>query len=317
MLCGASGDEGKVREYIIENLDKSASYHTDNLGNLIVFKKGKKTPDKKIMLDAHMDEVALIVTSVKEDGTLTVAPVGGLEPSAVMGRQVILGKNLTPEEREKCPSMDDIYVDIGAENREDALKYALPGDYIYFAQGYTETDGDCVISKAIDDRFGCALLLELVNSDLEYDTYFSFSVQEEIGLRGAKTAAFAIEPDIAIVVETTTASDINGVSGNKRVCSLGKGAVVSFMDRSTMYDRSLYSLAFETAQEKGIPCQTKTMIAGGNNSGAIHVSGCGVKTIAVSLPCRYLHSPSCTASKSDMKACMELVSELMKKAAAL
>ncbi|MGN0621671.1 MAG: M42 family metallopeptidase [Porcipelethomonas sp.] len=330
MLNGASGDEDKVREYIIKNLSADAEYHTDNLGNLIVFKKGKKTPSRKIMLDAHMDEVALIVTSVKEDGTLTVNEVGGVDPSVVIGRQVVLGKNgmtgvtgsravhnLSREEREKAPSMESIYVDFGAGDREEAEKYIQPGDYIYFAQYYTELGNNCITSKAIDDRFGCALLLELINSELEYDTYFTFSVQEEIGLRGARTAAFSVQPDIAIVTETTTAADVDGVSGNKRVCSLGKGAVVSYMDRSTMYDHELYTMAFELAAEKGIPCQTKTMIAGGNNSGAIHVTGCGVRTIAVSLPCRYLHSPSCTANRNDMDACLKLVSELMKKAAQL
>ncbi len=330
MINGASGDEGSVRNYLISNLDSKAEYHTDNLGNLIVFKKGRKSPLKKIMLDAHMDEVGLIVTSIKEDGTLTVNEVGGVDPSVVTGRQVVIGKNglsgvigsraihnLSTEEREKVPSIESIYVDFGAENKEDAEKYVSPGDYIYFLQSYEEFGDGFVMSKAIDDRFGCALLLELINSNLEYDAYFTFSVQEELGLRGAKTAAFAVKPDIAIVVETTTASDINGVSGSKRVCELGKGAVVSFMDRSTMYDKELYNIAFEIAENKHIPCQTKTMIAGGNNSGAIHVTGCGVKTIAVSLPCRYLHSPSCTAKISDMKSCLELVSELLTRAAEL
>lgn len=145
--------------------------------------------------------------------------------------------------------------------------------------------------------------------------YFTFTVQEEIGLRGAKTAAYTVNPDIAIAVETTTAADIDGISENKQVCRLGKGAVVSFMDRSTMYDRDLYNAAVEQAEKKRIPWQTKSLIAGGNNSGAIHTSRGGVKTIAVSAPCRYLHSPSCIANKKDLKSCADIIYAIVEKAA--
>ena len=172
------------------------------------------------------------------------------------------------------------------------------GDIVYFSSEYTEFGNGMIKSKAVDDRFGCALLIELIKSDLEYDAYFTFTVQEEIGLRGARAAAFSVNPDVAIAVEATTAADIEGVSGNKRVCSLGKGAVVSYMDRGTMYDKELYNYAFEIAEKKNISCQTKTLIAGGNNSGAIHIAGNGVRTIAVSAPCRYLHSPSCVVKLS-------------------
>ena len=161
------------------------------------------------------------------------------------------------------------------------------------------------------------MLIKLIRSELLYDAYFTFTVQEEIGIRGAKTAAFAVDPDIAIVCETTTASDIEGVEGADKVCCLGSGAVVSYMDRSTMYDRKLYDLAFELAKENNIKCQTKTKIAGGNNSGSIHIAGNGVRTIAVSAPCRYLHSPSSVADKNDLNACYDMVKALFEKAAVL
>ena len=118
---------------------------------------------------------------------------------------------------------------------------------------------------------------------------------------------YTVDPDFAIVLEATTASDIDGVSGARKVCQLGKGAVVGFMDRSTVYDRGLYNLAFDISKENNIPCQTKTMIAGGNDSGAIHISGDGVRTIAVSVPCRYLHSPSCVIEMNDLESCYNLV----------
>ncbi len=329
-LCGTSGDEGNIRDYIISQIKDHCQYSVDPLGNIIAFKKGRSVPKNKVMLDAHMDEVGLIVTSVRSDGTLTVDAVGGVDPSVVIGRQVLAGKQLLPavvgsqavhklskEDRNKKPKMSQLYVDFGAKNKAEAEKYISPGDPVYFCPDFKELGENVVSSKAIDDRFGCALLIELIKSELLYDAYFTFTVQEEIGLRGAKTAAFSVDPDFAIVCETTTASDIEGIEGGETVCRLGDGAVVSFMDRSTMYDRELFDIAFKLGKEKNIRCQTKTRIAGGNNSGAIHISRKGVRTIAVSAPCRYLHSPSCTADKNDLKACFEMVKALFEKAAML
>jgi len=142
-------------------------------------------------------------------------------------------------------------------------------------------------------------------------------VQEEVGTRGAKAASFTVAPDIAIVLETTTACDIAGVSGDKRVCVLGEGCVISYMDRSTVYDRQLYQLAFDTAKELGVPAQTKTVVAGGNDSGAIHVSRGGVRTCALSVPCRYLHSPSCVIKQSDHDAVKALAFAMAERCAEL
>ena len=168
-----------------------------------------------------------------------------------------------------------------------------------FDSGIRKFGDGFVQGRALDDRMGCAVMIEMIKGELEYDADFSFSVQEEIGTRGAKASAFSIRPDYAIVLETTTAADIPGVDGEKRVCALGEGAVVGFMDRGTIYDHDLYELAFKKAEENGIKIQTKTMVAGGNDAKAIHVSAGGVKTLAVSLPCRYLHSPSCVIKMSD------------------
>ena len=280
------------------------------------------------MIAAHMDEVGFIVTSIRDDGTLTFGAVGGIEPVVAVGRQVIVGKNnlsgvigstavhnLSAEQRDKAPKMDSLYIDIGASDKADAEKYVRPGDCVYFDSQFVEFGENCIKAKAIDDRAGCAIMIRLMQQELEYDTYFVFNVQEEIGLRGSEVSAFAVQPDIAIVLESTTASDIDGVSGAKRVCSLGNGPVVSYMDRSTLYDRRLFKLAFDTAEENNIPCQTKTVIAGGNDSGAIHISGKGVRTMAVSLPCRYLHSPSCVINFKDMENAYKLVEILSEKVA--
>ncbi|MDE6600408.1 MAG: M42 family peptidase, partial [Oscillospiraceae bacterium] len=146
-----------------------------------------------------------------------------------------------------------------------------------------------------------------------YDCVFTFVVQEEVGLRGSRTAAYSVDPDFAIVLEATTAADIPLASGEKRCCELGKGAVVSHMDRSTIYDKELYRLSREIASENGIGWQTKTMVAGGNDSGAIHISRGGVRTIAISAPCRYLHSPSCVVKLSDLEDCEKLARLMLEK----
>ena len=147
-----------------------------------------------------------------------------------------------------------------------------------------------------------AIMIDMLNKDLPYDVTCVFTVQEEIGTRGAKVAAYTVKPDYAIVLETTTACDFSGNDGEKRVCELGKGCVVSYMDRGTIYDRELYHLGFEKAKEIVVPCHTKTLVAGGNDSGAIHTSVGGIRTVALSVPCRYLHSPSCMIKKSDVQS---------------
>ena len=168
-----------------------------------------------------------------------------------------------------------------------------------------------VKSKALDDRLGCAIMLELLQNKAEYDYTCVFTVQEEIGTRGATVSAYTVKPDYAIVIETTTASDIPDTPDHKKVCKVGQGAVVSFMDRGTIYNKDLFKLAFQVAKKNNIPCQTKTVVAGGNDASAIHKSAGGIKTIAVSLPCRYIHSASSVGSKVDMDSVKALTNALL------
>lgn len=314
-LCeinGISGDENKVREYICDKIDGKTEYTVDNLGNVIAFKKGRNKPKNKVMISAHMDEVGMIVTYINADGTLKIAPVGGVDPRVVFGRRVTVGKsgvngviggraihNISANDRKQAVKFDDMNVDIGCTSKEQADKIVRLGDSVCFVSDFAEFGENRIKGKAIDDRAGCAMMLDLIDSELEYDTWFIFVVQEEIGLRGSTTAAYTVNPDYAIVLESTTAADVPSASGDKQVCKLGEGPVVSFMDRHTIYDKELYNLAFSAAKENDVPCQTKTMIAGGNDAGAIHLSRGGVRTAVISLPCRYLHSPSCVIDKND------------------
>ncbi len=321
MLCnldGTSGDEKTVRDFIISEIKDYCEYKTDNLGNVVFFKKGKNSPLKKVMLDAHMDEVGLIISSVTADGFLKFKTVGGIDVSALMFRSVKINGSLNgviggkpihlidSEQRKKLPKEDSLYIDIGASSKEEALKFVSLGDRAVLCGEYEE-NGEYIISKALDDRVGCAVLIKLIKEFQEYDFYGSFSVQEEVGLRGAKVSAFAIKPDSAIVLEGTTAYDIAGVSEEKKVCKLGDGPAVSFMDRATVYDKEYYKSALNSS----VKCQPKSAVTGGNNSGAIHLSREGVRTIALSLPCRYIHSASSVANKQDFKDLFELSSFIL------
>lgn len=313
-LCeinGASGCEDKVREYILQKISGKCSCRVTPLGCIIAEYKGKKAPEKKLMISAHMDEVGLIITGINADGTLNFASVGGVDADAVIGRQVTLENgmngavgskavhNMTEDERKAAPKFDSLYIDIGAADKDDAKKYVSEGDYAYFTCGYSDEYG-FIRSKAIDDRAGCAIMIAMILEDaLEYDCTFTFVTQEEIGLRGARTAAFEVAPDFAIVLEATTAADIPLSEGDKKCCILGKGPVASFMDRSTVYDRELFRMSRTAAEENSISWQTKSLIAGGNDSGAIHISRGGVRTLALSVPCRYLHTPCCVINEND------------------
>lgn len=322
LLNGTSGREAAVRDYVINQIKDYCVFSVDSLGSVIAYKKGEFEPEKKIMLCAHLDEVGFIINYITDDGYLKICPVGGIDPRVVIGRRVnvngrlgVIGSKavhlLSSDEKKKAPSFDKLYVDIGAESREEAEKYAALGDAIYFESEYLEFVNGFIKSKALDDRLGCYFLIDLIKSDLKYSTYFCFNVQEEVGLRGAACTAYSVKPDISIILEATTAADLDGVSGADRCCVLGEGPVISFMDRRTIYDKSLYNTAMECAKANGIKAQTKTRIAGGNDAGAIQTSGKGSRVLAISLPCRYIHSGASVVKKSDIEETKKFLKAFM------
>jgi len=306
-LPGISGREGPVRDWLIAHLPEGVDYYIDPLGSLVVNKD-----NSKVIFCAHMDEVGMIVTHVTEEGLLRFAHVGGIERAAYLGRQVFVGAKQLPgvvglapvhllegDEKTRLPKQESLYIDIGAENREEALQQVRLGDYATFAPGLTRFGSGYIESRALDDRLGCLILLELLHA---HPTLCAvFSAREEIG-GAAGAAAFVLEPRYAIVVETTTAADLPGIEGAQRVCALGGGAVVPFMDRGTMYPIDLYELAMDTAKRHGIPAQTKTMVAGATDARGIHMSRGGVPTLGLATPCRNLHSPSLVIKESDAQA---------------
>ena len=316
-LClsnGISGREENIRDIIIDLISDHCEYKTDNLGNIIAFKKGKNKALKKVMCDAHTDEVGFIITDITSDGFLKFASVGGIDASVIPASKVTVGENNTPgvigikpvhltdkSELKTSPKESSLYIDIGAKNKEEAQKAVKIGDSAVIPGDFIKS-GDYILSKAIDDRVGCAVLIKMLQTPADYDFYASFSVQEEVGLRGAAVSAYEINPDFAVVLDATTASDIPGSSPETQVCNLGRGAVVSFMDKATLYDKELYYAALNS----NIKCQPKRAVAGGNNSGRIHLSRGGIRTIALSLPCRYIHSPSSVGNTNDINSLFEL-----------
>ncbi|MGN0534036.1 MAG: M42 family metallopeptidase [Eubacterium sp.] len=322
LLNGTSGDESAVADFIINEIKDYCQYHVDNLGSVVAFKKGAKVPKNRVMLCAHTDEVGFIITDITDDGYLKFAAVGGIDSKVCLDRNItvngingVIGlkpvHQLSDAEKEEAPKFKDLFIDIGAKDKSQAMKYVKLGDFAYFSSEYYEFGNGFVKSKALDDRIGCALLIELIKQELEYDTYFVFNVQEEIGLRGSGCTAYDIQPDISIILEATTAADLCSVTGGDRVCVLGEGPVVSFMDSRTVYDKKLYNLAFDLAEKNSIKIQTKTAIAGGNDAGAVQQSGRGSRVLAVSLPCRYIHSPSSVVKLSDIEETRKLLKVLL------
>ena len=322
-LSGASGDEGRVAEYIISVISPYCECGIDAMGNVTGMRRGVARPKNLVMLDAHMDEVGLIVSSVNEEGFLYFTTLGGINVDALVGKRVRFGDVvgvigvkpihlLTDDEAQSMPDKKELTVDIGARDREEALRAVRIGqigtfesDLIPFGDGYLK-------ARAIDDRVGCAILMDLIVNEPEYDFCFSFSVQEELGLRGARCAAFRLKPDRALVLEATTAADLAGMPDNKTVCCLGKGAVVSFMDGATLYDSGLYRDALALGEQNGIAVQSKRAVAGGNDAGSIHLTGEGIPTFTISVPCRYLHSPSCVIKLEDAENVEKLAQVMLR-----
>lgn len=318
-LSGVSGNEREVREFI-KKYAVCDQVTEDVLGNIIAFRRGTKG-DKRVMLCAHMDEVGFIISSIK-DGFLRFRTVGGMDPRILPGTKVLVGDKkiggviglkpvhlTTKEEREKKITEDELYIDIGF----GCEKYVNRGDYVTFDSGFSEFGDGLFKAKAIDDRVGCCTLLELLGSGVRYpfDLYVCFSVQEEVGLRGAKVLARKIMPDVAVAIETTTCSDVAGGEPWEAVTKLGMGPAVSVMDGASYSLNSLRELALTAGREEGIPVQIKTSTSGGNDAGAFQ--RVGAKSFVISLPTRYIHSPVSVASYEDFDNYKKLIKAFLER----
>lgn len=321
-LPGVSGWEDAVRDEIIRSLGGCCELKTDALGNVIAYKSGKNRSAHRLMVSAHMDEVGLIVTAAEESGLLRFEAVGGIDERVLPGKAVdicgahgVIGTKAThlksAAEKDDVTKVKDLYIDIGASSREQALERVSPGDRAVFCSPYTKMGDGFIRARALDNRIGCAILVSLLQSNMPYDFYGAFTVQEETGTAGAKTAAAQIAPETGLILETTTACDLPDVTPDKTVCSLRHGPVLSFMDRGTLYDMGLYRQAREVANAWKITWQSKQGVYGGNESRSVQTAGSGARVLALSVPCRNLHTPSCVAHTFDINQTAMLADHLI------
>ena len=318
---GISGFENEVRrlirDLIAEHVDQ---WRTDALGNLIALKKGTGESELNLLLDAHMDEVGLMVTSADSLGALKFKPVGGVNSAAIVGKMVRVGSNgltgvigakpvhlLKDEQRRSKNRIDTLRIDIGAKSKEEAARKAKPGTPAVFISEYEEY-GEVAVGKAFDDRAGCAVLITLLQRNpFPFDLTAVFSVQEEVGLRGAGVAAFGVKPDAAIVLESTPAYDLPTERDESPNVVLGRGPAIYVMDRGTIQDPRLVSFLMKTADANGIPFQIRRPGGGGTNTAVIQRSGPGIPAATVSVPARYIHGPVSMINLDDFEKTIDLV----------
>lgn len=325
-LCNASGPsgyEGEVRNMIKETVKNYADeIITDRMGNIIAHKKGE---GKKVILDAHMDQVGFIITAFNEDGTLKFSSLGGINSKVIPCKTVLIGENKIPgvigikpihlqnkDEREGTLSYSDCCIDIGTNSKEETKKLISLGEYAVFDTAFSGFGEGLIKGKAFDDRIGCAVVINALKEDYNCDLYGVFNVQEEVGERGANVSAFKIQPDIGIAIEGTICADMANVPPHLRATELGKGPAISIMDRTSIFNSDIAEDIMKVAAEKGIPYQRRRAAAGGNDAGVIHMSGEGAKVATVSIPCRYIHSSVSAASIEDYVSTTKLIIEYLK-----
>jgi endoglucanase len=337
-LCdafGPSGYEDDVRAYIADLITPLVDdLRVDSVGNLIARRKGRTA--KKLMLDAHTDEVGLMVRYIDDHGFLRFAPIGGWDDRVFAGHRVKLRSQsghfysgvigmapvhiLTDEQKNKTVKAEDYFMDIGAASSEEAAELgAAVGDPGVLDYPFAKLSARNYVGKALDDRLGCALLILLLKAMKEgslrtpLTVYANFATSEELGLRGAKVAAFGIDPDVAIAVEGTIGSDFPGVPAERCPCRQRKGPVISIVDRTIMVPRRMADFMIECAEQVKVAHQIKMPIYGGTDAGAIHLSRAGVLSGVVAVPCRYIHSPNGTLFWPDFEDTLKLLQQIVKR----
>lgn len=341
-LClafGPSGCEDDIAEMIKENIEGSYDeLIPDRMGGVIALIRGNGLTNERIMISAHMDEVGFMIREICDSGLLRFSSMMGPDTRIMAGRRVtVRGKDgfirgvisLKPihtvdrADRDKAADIDELYVDIGASSKEEAEGYVSIGDYGTFESDFVQfgENGRLVKAKALDDRLGCAIMIEMMrkiytrDERLPFDLYFAFTCREELGISGARCAAHKIDPQKALIFEATAVADIYGVPEVSRVSVRGEGGTVSIMDRSTIYDRKFVDLILDTAKAKNIPCQIKKYVSGGNDAGHIHKAASGTACAVISAPCGYIHTASDVIATDDYHSMNELAMAVIERMA--
>ncbi len=317
-LCGTSGYEYNIVNYITKKLkEKNIPYTVDKIGNVIV-KKGKNP--EKLGIFAHMDEVGFGVKGITDDGMIKFVSVGGILEKILPSHAVEIGddkikgvignipKHLKKKDG-KSLSYDDFFIDIGAKSKEDAMSYVKIGDPIYWISEYREFGDNLIKAKALDDRVGVCIILELLLSENDYSFTACFTTREEIGVIGAKTVSKYIKVEKALVLEVTTCADMPEVEEKTTV--LGNGVALSVMDRGSIADCEFNEEILKIAKKNKIKLQKKLTVSGGNDAGALTFFGGGIPTSVLSVPGRYIHSPVTVISKDDYNSSKKLVEKIL------
>lgn len=323
-VFGPSGDEETIREYIYDAVKAYAdNIRTDALGNLIVYKKGSSSA-KKIMLAAHMDSIGLMVTYIEDNGCMRFTVLGGVAPSTLAYQKVVFKNGIVgvvaPEGRDCSTTgpMERFYIDIGTSSKEETAELVAEGDTcVYFAPA-AELANDVLAAPYIDNRASCAVFIECLRtiSSYKYDTYFVFTTQEEVGMRGAQTAAFGIMPDIGIAVDVTFAGDT--INPAKKIqIDMGAGPAIKVKDHSVVCSPAVKNMLVETAKAANIPYQLEIIENGGSDTAAIQMTGAGIPAGCISIPLRYIHTMSETVSISDIENTARLVCTVIERGADL
>ena len=327
-LCfGPTSCEGEVVAAIREELPEGVEIDVDRMGNLTAHVAGPEGAPR-VMLCAHTDEVGFMITHIEKEGYLRFDTLGGIVPAVLCGRAVLLGDEKkrvrgtvgakgihqqTAKERRSFPKDSELYIDVGTKSREETEALLEIGDFGTFDTPFMRfgKDGAYVKCKALDDRLGCAVLIEVLRAvkdrHLPLDLWFCFTVREEIGRSGAGVVSGRLAPDFAIILETTAIADVADVDPARRVATVGEGGVLSLMDRGTIYDRDMIHAALEAGRTHGIPVQVKRYVSGGNDAARVQRSGVGVRCMALSAPTRYLHAPVSVASVKDFESMIGLL----------
>jgi endoglucanase len=331
---GPSGHEKAVRALIKTEIEGLADrVEVDALGNLIAFKAGVgPEPRLKLMVSAHMDEIGFMVLHIEKSGLVRFGRVGGLDGRMLLSKRVVIDDEKVPgiiglkphhltsdDEDERVPDIEDLAIDLGAEDDKAAGGKVKVGDYGTYATRFTVLSDDpawpTVRGKAFDDRAGCTALIGLLAQRYPVDLYAVFTVQEEVGLRGARVAAYRVAPDAAIALEGTVCDDTPKAPDEdvSPVTRLGAGPAVTLMDRSLVSHPGMVRLLQETAAAEGIAIQYKQPALGGTDSGAIHLTRAGVPAVTVAIPCRYIHSPASILNLNDLADTVKLVSAALQR----
>lgn len=312
-LAGISGREDEVRRYIVSEAEKLADeVRVDRLGNVIAIKRGSAPDAKRVMACAHMDEVGFMITAIEDSGLLRFTPVGGIDLRILPSMRVLIGKNRIPgvvgsvaihllsaKDRKKPLPLKELYFDIGTEDAEEAKKLVSLGDWAIFDSDPVPFGDNLLKARALDDRAGCALLLHALEKRYDATLMAVFSVQEEVGCRGAQVAAYALAPDAAVVLEGTTCADMHDVPLHQKVTRIGYGAALSMMDRSAIMDVKMRRFLTDLADREDIRWQDRQGTWGGTDAGSIQLALTGRPVVNISVPCRYIHSPVSVMSRDD------------------